>query len=137
MPLYLPRENASYLDGAVPTLVLVSSDPVEGLPLLRLRSDTPLPCEGWRLLAGLTASVVDGPGDAGIFVQGAASPEEADKLLAWLDAVDRAAGAVVLVVHPNTPLDSWAALANDGRTRGGFVPAMQRSASDHGPAVRD
>ncbi|MEV5407287.1 hypothetical protein AB0K60_00405 [Thermopolyspora sp. NPDC052614] len=133
MPLYIPRENAGYLDGAVPTLLLVSPGPVERFPLPRLDAGTPLPCAGWRLLAGLTALVVDGPGDAGIFVEGAVHPEDVGRRCAWLDAVDRAGGAVVLVVDSHVPPEDWAAMADGGRTWGGFVPAVSgRGAGEAG-----
>ncbi|GAA3440765.1 hypothetical protein [Planomonospora venezuelensis] len=127
MPLYIPRENTGYLGGAVPTLVLVSTDPVEKLPVFQLDAGRPLPCDGWCILAGLTASVVDGPDDAGIFVDGMTSPEEAEERFAWLEAVDRAGGAVVLVVDSHSTVDDWAALAAGGKAQGGFVPAVQRT----------
>lgn len=127
MPLYIPRVDASYLAGAVPVLVLVSTEQVERLPVFRLDAGRPLPCEGWQILAGLTASVVDGPGDSGIFVEGIARPEEAEERFAWLEAVDRSGGAVVLVVDSHSAVDDWAALADDEKARGGFVPAVQRT----------
>lgn len=127
MPLYIRREDASYLGGAVPVLVLVSTDPIGRLPVFRFNVGRPLPCEDWRLLAGPTASVVDGPGDSGIFVEGIARPEEAEERFAWLEAVDRAGGAVVLVVDSHGAVDDWAALADGGKARGGFVPAVQRT----------
>ncbi|MDA0638218.1 hypothetical protein OUY22_32835 [Nonomuraea sp. MCN248] len=127
MPLYIHRENTGYLGGAIPTLVLVSTDPVEKLPVFQLDAGRPLPCEGWQILAGLTASVVDGPGDSGIFVDGMASPEETEERFAWLEAVDRAGGAVVLVVDSHSAVDDWPTLAEDGKAQGGFVPAVQRT----------
>ncbi|MGS2647712.1 hypothetical protein [Streptosporangium sp. LJ11] len=126
MPLYIPREDVSYLGGAVPMLVLVSTGPIERLPVLRLDAGRPLPCEGWQLLAGLTASVVDGPGDSGIFVEGIVGPEEAEERFAWLEAVDRAGGAVVLVVDSRSAVDDWAVMAEGEKALGGFVPAVQR-----------
>ncbi|MEV4105942.1 hypothetical protein AB0J42_37390 [Nonomuraea sp. NPDC049649] len=126
MPLHIRREDALHLDGAVPTLVLVSADPVERLPVFQLDAGRPVPCAGWQILANLTTSVVDGPDDAGIFVEGMRSPQEVDERFAWLEAVDRAGGAVVLVVDSQGAVDDWAALAAGGKARGGFVPAVQR-----------
>lgn len=128
MPLYISREDAGYLGAPVPMLVLVSTEQIERLPVFQLDAGSPLPCEDWRLLAGLTASVVDGPGDSGIFVEGIARPEEAEERFAWLEAVDRSGGAVVLVIDSHSAVDDWAALADGGKARGGFVPAVQRDA---------
>ncbi|WP_405142483.1 hypothetical protein OG589_34710 [Sphaerisporangium sp. NBC_01403] len=111
----------------MPALVLVSTDPIEMLPVFQLDADRPLPCDGWQLLAGLTVSVVDGPGDSGMLVEGVIRPDEAEERTAWLDAVDHAGGAVVLVVDSQSPVDDWAALAGSGKARGGFVSAVQRA----------
>ncbi|GGT10770.1 hypothetical protein GCM10010156_78340 [Planobispora rosea] len=127
MPLYIRREDASYLANALPALVLVSTDPIERLPVFQLDAGRPLPCEGWQILAGLTASVVDGPGDCGIFVEGIAHPKEAEERFAWLEAVNHAGGAVVLVVNSHSAVDDWAALADGEKAWGGFVPAVQRT----------
>ncbi|MFB4285090.1 hypothetical protein ACBJ59_58185 [Nonomuraea sp. MTCD27] len=127
MPLYIPREDTGYLDGAVPVLVLVSSETIERLPAFQLDAGRPLLCDGWELLAGLTASVVDGPGDSGIFVEGTVRPGQLEERIAWLEAVDRAGGAVVLVVDSHGPVDDWAALAADEKARGGFVRTVQRA----------
>ncbi|AWS42560.1 hypothetical protein [Streptosporangium sp. 'caverna'] len=126
MPLCIPREDVSYLGGVVPMLVLVSTDPIERLPVFRLDAGRPLPCEGWQLLAGLTASVVDGPGESGIFVEGIIRPEEAEERFAWLEAVDHAGGAVVLVIDSRSAVDDWGVMAEGGKALGGFVPAVQR-----------
>ncbi|MEU5859945.1 hypothetical protein ABZ815_02140 [Nonomuraea sp. NPDC047529] len=127
MPLYISREDAGYLGGAVPILVLVSTEPVERLPIFQLDAGRPLPCEGWQILAGLTVSVVDGPDGSGIFVEGVVRPEEAEERLAWLEAMDQAGGAVVLVVDSHVPVDNWTALADGGKARGGFVPMVHRT----------
>ncbi|MEV5556617.1 hypothetical protein AB0L44_23430 [Nonomuraea wenchangensis] len=83
--------------------------------------------KGWQILAALTASVVDGPGDSGIFVEGVVRPEIAEERSAWLEAADQAGGAVVLVVDSHVPVDNWTALADGGEARGGFVPTVQRA----------
>ncbi|MFG1680748.1 hypothetical protein ACGFNP_11320 [Nonomuraea sp. NPDC049269] len=51
MPLYIPREDAGYLSGAVPMLVLVSTELIERIPVFQLDAGRPLPCEGWQILA--------------------------------------------------------------------------------------
>ncbi|MFI6744287.1 hypothetical protein ACIBI9_66500 [Nonomuraea sp. NPDC050451] len=111
----------------MPTLALVSADPIEQLPVLELHAGKPSVCVGWQLLAGFTVSVMDGPGDAGIFIDGMARPDEAEARFAWLSAVDRAGGAVVLVVDSHDQAHDWVTLAGLGTTRGGFVPAVQRA----------
>ncbi|MER7129892.1 hypothetical protein [Streptosporangium saharense] len=126
MPLYIPRENTSYLRGAVPTLVLVSADSIERLPTFWLDAGRPSPCENWQIFVGLTASVIDGPGDSRIFIEGIVRPEEAEKRFAWLEAVDHAGGVIVLVVDSHDAADDWAALADGRKTRGGFMPAVPR-----------
>ncbi|MEU8358085.1 hypothetical protein AB0C27_18915 [Nonomuraea sp. NPDC048882] len=127
MPLYIPRAEIGYLGGAVPVLVVVSPEPIEQLPVFRLDAGRPLPCDGWELLVGMTATVVDGPGDSGILVGGAVRPEEVEERIAWLEAVDRAGGVVVLVVDSHGPVGDWAELAADEKARGGFVPVVQRA----------
>ena len=53
-------------------------------------------------------------------------PEEAEERFAWLEAVDRAGGAVVLVIDSRSAADDWAVMAEGGKALGGFVPAVQR-----------
>ncbi|MFJ2034243.1 hypothetical protein [Streptosporangium sp. NPDC087985] len=127
MPSRIPREDARYLGGTVPMLVLVSAAPVEQLPVFQLDAGRPLPCGGWQFLAGLAVSVVDGPGDSGILVEGIAHPDEAEERFAWMGAVDHAGGAVVLVVDSHSPVYDWDVLASSGKAQGGFVSAIQRS----------
>ncbi|MCA2180074.1 hypothetical protein LDL08_28220 [Nonomuraea glycinis] len=88
----------------MPTLSLVSADPVEQLPAFELNGGAPSACDGWQLLAGFTVSVVDGPGDVGIFIDGMASPDGTAARFAWLSAVDHVGGAVVLVVDSHEPV---------------------------------
>lgn len=104
-------------------LVLVSADAIGWLPVFQVDEGRPSFCEGWRVLAGLTASVVDGPDDRGFFVEGVARPEEVEGRVAWLEAVERAGGAVVLVVDSHVAVDDW----TGGQARGGFVRAVDRT----------
>jgi hypothetical protein len=62
----------------------------------------PLPCNGWQLLAGLAVSVVDGPRDSGILVEGVIRPDKTEERFAGLNAVDHVGGAVVLVVDSHS-----------------------------------
>jgi hypothetical protein len=62
-----------------------------------------------------------------MLIEGITRPDEAEERFAWLSAVDRAGGAVVLVVDSHDPPYVWATLAGDGKARGGFVPAVQRA----------
>ncbi|MDP9849540.1 hypothetical protein [Streptosporangium lutulentum] len=70
--------------------------------------------------------MVDGPGESGIFVECIVRPEEAEERFAWLEAVDRAGGAVVLVIDSRSAVDDWVVMAEGGKALGGFVSAAQR-----------
>ncbi|GAA4974799.1 hypothetical protein HD597_009351 [Nonomuraea thailandensis] len=126
MPSHVSRENAIHLTGPVPTLALVSAEPVEQLPELELRSGEPSVCVGWQLLTALAFSVVDGPGDAGFLVDGLVSPDEVEERFGWLRAVDRAGGAVVVVAGSREQARDWSAVAGSGGARGGFVALRER-----------
>ncbi|MGN9837669.1 hypothetical protein ACTMTI_06070 [Nonomuraea sp. H19] len=127
MPSRIPREDACYVGGAMPTLVLYSAEPVVQLPKFELVAGRPSTCTGWEFVPGLTFSIVDGPGTFGLLVDGITHPDEADERFDWLGAVDRAGGAVVVVVDPRSTTHDWASLAESGRARGGFVPVIRRS----------
>jgi hypothetical protein len=127
MPSRVSRENAIHLNGPVPALALVSAASVEQLPVFELRSGEPSVCVGWRLLTGLAVSVVDGPGDAGFLVDGLVSPDEVEERFAWLRAVDRAGGAVVVAVGSHEQAHDWGTVAGSGGARGGFVPLAEHA----------
>ncbi|MGW3351626.1 hypothetical protein ACWDA3_50730 [Nonomuraea rubra] len=126
MPSLISRENAFHLNGSRPTLVLVSAEPVEQLPVFELGSGEPSVCPGWQLVAGLAVSVVDGPGEAGFLVDGLVSPDRVEERFTWLRAVDRAGGAVVAVVGSREQAQDWVTVAGAGGVRGGFVPLAER-----------
>ncbi|WP_327586606.1 hypothetical protein OHA25_06045 [Nonomuraea sp. NBC_00507] len=127
MPSCVPREDARYFGGALPTLVLYSAEPIVQLPTFRLVSGRPSTCVGWEFIPGVTFSMVEGPGRFRLMVEGITHRDEADERFAWLCAVDRAGGAVVAAVDGHNETFSWAALAESGRARGGYMPVIRRS----------
>ncbi len=100
------------------------------LPSFRLLpGGRPSTCSGWELIPGVTFSMVEGPGRFRLMVEGITHRDEVDERFAWLSAVDRAGGAVVVVIHSlDTPYAyEWGALAESGRARGGYMPVIRRS----------
>ncbi|MGW0807146.1 hypothetical protein [Nonomuraea sp. NPDC002799] len=127
MPSRVPREHVRHLGGAIPTLVLYSAEPIVQFPIFRLSTGRPAVCTGWTFRAGLTVSIINGPGTFELLVDGISEPDEVDMGLAWSNAVERAGGAVVMVVDRRCMTFDWTAAAGTGRVRGGFVPAMRKS----------
>ncbi|WP_211370756.1 hypothetical protein, partial [Nonomuraea turkmeniaca] len=111
MPSCVPREDARYFGGAIPTLVLHSAEPIVQLPRFRLVHGRPSTCAGWEFIPGVTFSMVEGPGRFLLMVEGITHRDEVDERFAWLNAVDRAGGAVVAVVGAHSETYSWIALA--------------------------
>jgi hypothetical protein len=108
-------------------MILYSAEPVVQLPRFRLVSGRPSTCAGWEFVPGVTFSMVEGPGRFLLMVEGITHRDEAEERFAWLGAVDRAGGAVVVVIDSHGSAPEWAALAEEGRARGGYMPVVRRS----------
>ena len=120
MPVTVPFERAAFFVEGAPVLLLPE---IESLPTLRLTEDgTVDSCEGWRIVARVSFTIVDGPGDAGIVVRGELTNES---LMAWSRAVDEHGGAVVISFDgwdAATPPPELLALALERNARGGSMP---------------
>ncbi|MGW3248761.1 hypothetical protein [Streptomyces sp. NPDC001070] len=125
--MLLPRENAHFVHGPVP-LVLLGGAPVHtSLPPLHAPGGRMPTCDGWSIAARLTLCLIDGPGDAGCVVPTLPPSEEPDAIGAWCDGVARAGGAVVVSLDElpsEVDEPDWEGLFTGGRARGGFVHAM-------------
>ncbi|MDA2813961.1 hypothetical protein O4J56_25170 [Nocardiopsis sp. RSe5-2] len=120
--MFLPRDQVAFAFGPAPVL-LMGGAPVHGLlPVLRGAGDGTLPvCDGWRIEAGVTMLVVDGPGDDGLLIQGAVDVDDARDVAAWGAAVQERDGALVLSLDELPERPDWPRLLNDGIARGGFM----------------
>ena len=126
-PELVPFERVRYLIEGAPVLLLPALPEVGSLPPLRLAEDGSVErCDGWRVAARLAMTIVDGPGDDGIAVQGSPGGDADDEhVMRWCEAVDAHEGAVVLA------FDGWDAetepsalleLALEHGARGGTMP---------------
>ena len=115
------------VEGA-PILLLPRLPEVEELPPLRLAGDGSVEwCDGWRVAARLAMTIVDGPGENGVPVQGYdAGADNAEEVMAWCKAVDENGGAVVL------SFDGW-----DATTTPEELLELARGCSARGGAMRD
>ena len=107
-----------------PALLVAPGPQTDALPETAGRVDVSAPVEGWRVAARMAVTIVDGPGEDGFAVQMAGSAREDDAAREdWLQRVDAAGGAVVLVVAAVPPADAdvdlTALIAR--ATRGGFA----------------
>ncbi|MCU7822350.1 hypothetical protein [Kitasatospora sp. DSM 101779] len=125
--MLLPPENAHFVTGPVPPLLLLGAAPVHtGLPALADGPDGAMPvCVGWTLVPSLVMCVVDGPGGAGCVIPtltAPGDPEEAAHIDAWCAAVEEAGGAVVVSLDAMPEQVDWAEVFGGDTARGGFVP---------------
>ena len=119
--MFLPRENARYVLGPVPLLVIGDAPIHAPLPPLHAPEGRMPTCQGWQIMAKLTLCVVDGPGDAGCLIPTLTTPDQAEDMAEWCAAVAGAGGAVVVSV-PQLPSElDWDELFTGGIARGGFV----------------
>ena len=113
------------VEGA-PILLLPPVPEVEELPPLRIADDGSVEwCDGWRVAARLAMTIVDGPGENGIPIQGHdGSGVNADEVMAWCEAADEHGGAVVLAFegwNAETTPDELLDLALRCSARGGAM----------------
>ncbi|MBF8189440.1 hypothetical protein ITP53_27630 [Nonomuraea sp. K274] len=127
MPSCVPREDARYLGSPRPTLALYSRQPILQLPRFRFVSGRPSVCTGWEFVPGVTFTILKSPGKFSLLVEGITHPDETDERFAWLNAVDRAGGAVVLAVNTLGLTCDWESLTSSPDVRGGFIPIIRRS----------
>ncbi|HEY3480130.1 MAG TPA: hypothetical protein VGL02_14630 [Streptomyces sp.] len=123
--MLLPRENARFVLGPLPLLVVGDALAVHGeLPeLLVPEGRVPL-CAGWQLMAGLTLCVLDGP-SGGCLIPTLAEGGDVEGMAAWCDAVAQNGGGVVVSL-PEIPEEfDWDEILGGGRARGGFVRGME------------
>ena len=119
-------EDVRLLIEGAPILLLPPVPEVEELPDLQLGSDGSVGwCDGWRVAARLAMTIVDGPGENGIPVQGHdGHADTADEIMAWCEAVDEHGGAVVLSFEgwdASTTPDALLDLAQRCDARGGAM----------------
>ncbi|MEW1908023.1 hypothetical protein AB0442_06120 [Kitasatospora sp. NPDC085895] len=124
--MLLPPENARFVTGPVPPLLLLGAAPVHSvLPALSEGPDGRLPvCEGWTLIPSLIMCVVDGPGGAGCVIPtltAPGDPEEAAYIDAWCAEVAEAGGAVVVSLDAMPEQVDRAEVFGGDAARGGFV----------------
>jgi hypothetical protein len=123
--MLLPRENARFVLGPLPLLVVGEVPAVHGaLPALVAPEGRVPVCDGWQLMAGLTVCVLDGP-SGGCLIPTMAEAGDVDGMVAWCDAVAQSGGGVVVSL-PEIPEDfDWDEIFGGGRARGGFVRGME------------
>lgn len=122
--MFVPQSRASFVVDPVPQLIVVAPPHMDALPPITVRDGYIQPCEGWLLFPRLTLCVVDGPGDAGFLVQGAADADQAEHLTRWLEALDKTGAAVVIALEEpleDTSLDELVSLPT---ARGGAIPLL-------------
>jgi hypothetical protein len=125
----LRREQVRYLIEGAPLLLLPKVPELAGLPRLRVTAEGAVAqCAGWRLAARLAMTIVDGPGDQGVAVQGATGPgEDSEHMLGWCEAVLEQGGAVVLAFagwDAGTTADELMELAQANDAQGGAVQGL-------------
>jgi hypothetical protein len=122
VPVTVPFERAAFFVEGAPVLLLPE---IECLPALRLTEDGGVAsCEGWRIMARMSFTIVDGPGDDGIVVRGELTSEP---LMAWCESVDEHGGAVVLSFDgwdATTPPAELLEQALERSARGGSMPGV-------------
>ncbi|MBL1085705.1 hypothetical protein JK359_27705 [Streptomyces actinomycinicus] len=130
--MLLHPENALFVRGATPVLLLADAPVHDALPLLSAPDGAVPLCEGWNIVPRLTLCVVDGPGDHGLVVPtiavpvvgGADDATTPSDMGDWCADAEQAGGAVVLSLgHLPEALD-WSALLSSGTACGGFMPAL-------------
>lgn len=122
--VFLPRDQVAFAFGPAPVLLMGGAPaPVHGLlPVVRGAADGTLPvCDGWRIEAGVTMLVVEGPGEDGLLVQGAVDVDDARDVAAWGAVVQERGGALVLSLDQLPERPDWPRLLNGGIARGGFM----------------
>lgn len=119
--MLIPRENALFVPGATPLLLISGATIHETLPALHSPDGTVPSCEGWHIVAKLTFCVVDGPSGSGCVVAGATTAEEAEDMAAWCAAVEQAHGAVVISLEELPQSLDLNHLLTSGQSRGGFM----------------
>ncbi|WP_327085912.1 hypothetical protein OIE66_26670 [Nonomuraea sp. NBC_01738] len=124
MPLHIDRRDSRHMHGEPPSLILVSPDAAALFPPFDLAGGEPCRCEGWQMYAGLAASRITTAEGRDLRVEGIAYVGEIEDRYQWIAAVSRIGGAVVLCVRRQTAAYDWPALAEEGATRGGFVPLV-------------
>ncbi|MDL4773803.1 hypothetical protein [Actinomadura xylanilytica] len=122
--MLVTRENVTYAAEPIPHLVVVAPPHMDALPPLTVRDGVVSNCAGWNLAARLAFSVVDGPGEAGFMVQGANGQRDAKVMLQWLEAVDKAGGALVIALESQPQDLSLEHLVAIPNARGGSVPFL-------------
>ncbi|MEY9933751.1 hypothetical protein ABH926_008411 [Catenulispora sp. GP43] len=122
--MLLPRENARFVLGPMPLLVLGEAPMHAEFPALASLEGLLPTCDSWKLMAGYSVCVLDGP-DGGCLIPTLGGPEGVQGVLAWRDAVEQNGGAVVVSL-PEIPDEfDWDAIFGGGRrARGGFVRGM-------------
>lgn len=127
----LPRENARFLLGPTPVLLLADA-PFHGeLPVLGPGGsgpagapEPPALCGGWRIMPRLTLCLVDGPDGAGCLIPSLRAPTDMGAMLDWTAAVDAAGGALVVSLTAMPGWVDWDAIHASGEARGGFIRSI-------------
>lgn len=121
-------ENALFVRGATPVLLLAGASVHDALPGLTAPDGQMPLCAGWGVVPKLTLCVVDGPGEYGLMVPSLAAPVldagGTGGMGAWCEDAERAGGAVVLSVDRIPEVLDWDHLLGSGTSRGGFVRIM-------------
>jgi hypothetical protein len=122
--MLLPRENARFVLGPMPLLVVGDAPVHKELPELVAPEGRVPVCEGWKLMAGLTVCVLDGP-LGGCLIPTLAAAGDVEGMASWCDAVAQHGGGVVVSL-PEIPEDfDWDEIFGGGRARGGFVRGVE------------
>lgn len=122
--MLLPRENARFVLGPMPLLVVGRAPVHQELPLLVAPEGRVPVCDGWQLMAGLTVCVLDGP-VGGCLIPTLAAAGDVEGMAAWCDSVAQNGGGVVVSL-PEIPEDfDWDEIFGGGRARGGFVRGVE------------
>ncbi|NUP42407.1 MAG: hypothetical protein HOY76_36590 [Streptomyces sp.] len=133
--MLLNPENALFIRGATPVLLLADAPIHDALPpVASARVSGPRPA-GWSIVPRLTLCVVDGPGDQGVLIPAMAAPvlpalpseggeAEAGDMADWCEDAE-SAGAVLVLSLPQLPAElDLSHLMAAGSARGGLLPLL-------------
>ncbi|ACU77335.1 hypothetical protein Caci_8512 [Catenulispora acidiphila DSM 44928] len=127
--MLVPRENARFVLGPMPLLVVGEARVHAELPRLVAPEGRVPVCDGWQLMAGLTVCVLDGP-IGGCLIPTMAESGDVQGMAAWCDAVAQNGGGVVVSL-PQIPDEfDWDEIFGGGRARGGFVRGAELHEAD-------
>ncbi|MEY9907948.1 hypothetical protein ABIA35_004180 [Catenulispora sp. MAP12-49] len=122
--MLLPRENARFMLGPMPLLVLADAPMHAEFPELASLDGLLPTCDGWTLMAGFSVCVLDGA-DGGCLIPTMGQPDGVQGAVAWRDAVEQNGGAVVVSLPAIPDEFDWDAIFGGGwRARGGFVRGL-------------